>query len=154
MQSEPSRPDVIRPLARVAARTCARPGCPSPASTTLSFRYEAREAVLRDLSDDRQPGSYDLCAAHADRTGPPHGWDLDDRRTDPGPGVVGPLGGDRTVALIARALGRDPRAPVATDPAEQAPLFEDDGSSSEGAGASTGPHEGPGADGQVRASTW
>ena len=36
---------------------------------------------IDDLSIDRDPHSYDLCARHAARLSVPHGWRLDDRRS-------------------------------------------------------------------------
>lgn len=106
----------VRSLARASARPCARPGCPAPAQATLSFRYGAREASLGPLLEERDPNTYDLCIAHADRTRPPHGWDLvDDRPTEPVPGPPAAIGDDRTVALLAEALGRA-RAAEGTDP--------------------------------------
>lgn len=98
---------MVRPLSRAAVRTCARPGCPSPASVTLTFAYDAREVVLQDLAEDRRPDRYDLCAGHAERTGPPYGWTLEDRRRGPEVGSNGPPDGEATVALIARVLGRE-----------------------------------------------
>lgn len=139
-QPEAPRPDVVRPLSRAAARTCARPGCPSPASSTLTFRYDPREVLLEDLADEREPESYDLCAGHAERTGPPHGWRLDDRRSDRPDGPSGAFGGERTVALIARMLGRDRDGPVTAE------------RPSPGQGR---PTDGPGdADRETRANAW
>lgn len=157
-----ARPDVVRPLSRAAARTCARPGCPSPASSTLTFRYDARQVLLDDLSEDREPDRYDLCVGHAERTGPPHGWTLDDRRSDPEVGAAGQLGGERTVALLARMLGRDRDGsgpdgvevdvdpPSAGDAAPaQAGLFDD---AAPDAPTGGGPRGGP--DGGARADAW
>lgn len=102
------RPDVVRPLSRAAARSCSRPGCPSPAAATLTFVYADRQVVIDDLADERIPSAYDLCVVHADRTAPPHGWELADERRDPDVEVrTGAIGGARTVALIAEVLGRD-----------------------------------------------
>lgn len=163
-----ARPDVVRPLSRAAARTCARPGCPSPASSTLTFRYDARQVLLDDLSQEREPDSYDLCVGHAERTGPPHGWTLDDRRRDPEAGAAGTLGGERTVALLAQMLGRDRdgSGPAESGPAEvevevdvdppsradaapaQAGLFDDDAPDAPTDG---GPR---GSDGGARADAW
>jgi hypothetical protein len=35
---------------------------------------------LDDLAAERDPHAYDLCTVHADRTKPPSGWHLEDRR--------------------------------------------------------------------------
>lgn len=101
---------VVRPLSRRAERPCARPGCPAPARATLTFAYGQREAWIERLQDRSEPQAYDLCANHASRTGPPHGWTLRDRRpeeerrTDPPPVTPVDLGGERTVAVLAAAL--------------------------------------------------
>ncbi|MBW3605377.1 MAG: DUF3499 domain-containing protein [Actinobacteria bacterium] len=69
-------------------RVCQRAGCPQPASVTLSFRYDARQASLVDLLPEKHPALYDLCDAHADLLIVPRGWERLDRRTpaaDPSP---------------------------------------------------------------------
>ena len=61
-------------------RQCSRPGCAEPAAATLTYVY-ARQAVwLDELSLERDPHGYDLCARHAARVRVPNGWELDDRR--------------------------------------------------------------------------
>ena len=105
------RPDAaVHPLSRAAQRPCSRPGCPAPARATLTFAYAERQAWIEPLQEPDEPQAYDLCAGHASRTRPPHGWQLrdrrseDDRRLDP-PSVMPPdLGGERTVAVLAAAL--------------------------------------------------
>lgn len=76
---------------------------------TLSFRYDARQASLVDLSEDKDPAFYDLCAAHADVLIVPRGWERLDRRTrspepdpqvPPDPPSSNP-GPDRYAALTA-----------------------------------------------------
>lgn len=62
-------------------RVCQRAGCQQSASVTLSFRYDARQASLTDLTADKHPAHYDLCAAHADLLIVPRGWERLDRRT-------------------------------------------------------------------------
>lgn len=120
--AEPARsaPDVrhggvVRPLSRVAARRCSRPGCPTPATATLTFRYDQQHASLVPLVDDGGPETYDLCGDHADRTRPPHGWTLEDERPAEVP-VATPgasdLGSERTVAVLAAALRGDPAGDV------------------------------------------
>jgi hypothetical protein len=105
-----ARDAVVRPLARAAQRACVRPGCPSPARASLTFRYDSREAWIERLSEEPRPEAYDLCASHATRTHPPHGWQLRDRRPREEQGVDDPppapadLGGEQTVALLAAAL--------------------------------------------------
>lgn len=117
---ERTRDAVVRPLSRAAVRPCARPGCPSPARATLSFRYATREAWLGALGEDPAPSDYDLCAAHADRTQPPHGWRIVDRRPEDddaggsarGDGPMRDLGGEHTVAVLAAALRAVPDEPL------------------------------------------
>lgn len=60
---------------------CQRAGCQQLATVTLSFRYDARQASLVDLSADKDPAYYDLCAFHADVLIVPKGWERLDRRT-------------------------------------------------------------------------
>lgn len=129
---EPARDAVVRSFARAVARPCARPGCPAPATATLTFRYTSREAWIGSLSHERLPETYDLCGAHADRTRPPHGWQLMDRRPAD-PDDIGPegFGGEKTVALLAAALRDGPRAiepppALGTDELEPAPAAEPD----------------------------
>lgn len=69
--------------------------------------------MLAALDPDERPETYDLCAEHADRTQPPHGWTLDDRRPDDDAEVGTPdaddLASPRTVAVLAAALhGAEP----------------------------------------------
>ena len=61
-------------------RHCTRQGCVHPATTTLSYQYARCLAWLDDLTPERDPHNYDLCTVHADRTRPPAGWHLEDRR--------------------------------------------------------------------------
>ncbi|NIS31514.1 MAG: DUF3499 family protein [Actinobacteria bacterium] len=61
-------------------RRCARPGCGSSATVTLSYAYAQRTVWLDDLSQEDHPANHDLCDAHGDRTRPPRGWELRDRR--------------------------------------------------------------------------
>ena len=61
-------------------RSCARPGCSSPSTTTLSYHYASRTVWLEDLHPDAHPANHDLCPRHAARMTPPNGWELVDRR--------------------------------------------------------------------------
>lgn len=131
----PARDAVVRPLSRAAGRPCARPGCPSPARATLGFRYHSREAWLAPLSDETIPAAYDLCATHADKTRPPHGWALVDERPDedePTPGAAvsaAEFGGEQTVAVLAAALRSvpDTAAPRRlSDVADDVPASDDE----------------------------
>lgn len=62
------------------ARPCSRPGCVTPASATLGYDYATSSVWLDDLSNEAHPATHDLCDAHADRFGPPRGWQLRNRR--------------------------------------------------------------------------
>ena len=62
------------------SRRCARPACGQDAVTTLSFDYASRQVWLDPLVDFDSPANHDLCRRHADRTQPPKGWALRDRR--------------------------------------------------------------------------
>jgi hypothetical protein len=66
------------------SRKCARPGCSAPAEATLSYAYAQRQVWLDPLARDDSPANHDLCRTHADRTRPPKGWELVDRRSEPG----------------------------------------------------------------------
>lgn len=61
-------------------RRCARPGCHQLAAATLSFLYAQQIVWIDDLHVEDSPANHDLCAGHADRTRPPRGWELSDRR--------------------------------------------------------------------------
>jgi hypothetical protein len=61
-------------------RLCQRAGCLQAARVTLTFRYDARQASLTDLQDEKHPVQYDLCAEHADLLIVPRGWERLDRR--------------------------------------------------------------------------
>ena len=67
----------------VMNRRCARPGCAALATTTLSYVYAQQVVWLDDLAAEDSPANHDLCDRHADRTQPPRGWDLRDRRHAP-----------------------------------------------------------------------
>ncbi|HSK95238.1 MAG TPA: DUF3499 family protein [Euzebyales bacterium] len=71
-------------------RVCQRAGCQRSASVTLTFRSDARQASLGDLTDQKHPAHYDLCGGHADVLIVPKGWERLDRRTqapDPTPEI-------------------------------------------------------------------
>lgn len=118
--AEPARsvPDprprgVVHPISRAATRRCSRPGCPAPATATLTFDYGQQHAALVALVPDGGPETYDLCGDHADRTRPPYGWSLHDDRPEDLP-VDTPdsveLGSPQTVAVLAAALRGEPQS--------------------------------------------
>lgn len=43
---------------------------------TLSFDYAKTAVVLTTLAAQPEPGSYDMCALHAEATSVPHGWGM------------------------------------------------------------------------------
>jgi hypothetical protein len=51
---------------------------------TLSYEYGRALVWLDGLVAERDPHAYDLCARHAARLTVPQGWQLRDRRVDPG----------------------------------------------------------------------
>lgn len=67
-------------------RSCRRPACPWPATASLSYRYATSQVWLLDLTPTADPSLYDLCAAHADATTVPRGWErVDERVVQPAP---------------------------------------------------------------------
>lgn len=48
----------------------------APAVATLTYVYADSTAVLGPLALAAEPGSYDLCAVHAERTSVPKGWEV------------------------------------------------------------------------------
>ncbi|HEX4982190.1 MAG TPA: DUF3499 family protein [Ilumatobacteraceae bacterium] len=62
------------------SRHCSRTGCAERATVTLTYQYGQAQVWLDDLSGERDPHAYDLCARHASRLTVPQGWLLRDRR--------------------------------------------------------------------------
>jgi hypothetical protein len=62
------------------SRLCSRPLCANDAEVLLLFEYESRLVELRGLSGVRDSNLLELCANHADRFRPPHGWSCQDVR--------------------------------------------------------------------------
>jgi Protein of unknown function (DUF3499) len=94
-------------------RICARSGCNSPATATLTYDRIALVAYLATADDPaaRQPG--DLCERHVARLVLPREWQLDDRR---GPTVreAEPKRKPRAKKLRVVPDGPDPAKPRAT----------------------------------------
>ena len=65
-------------------RLCTRTGCSERATVTLSYQYGRAQVWLDLLAPERDPHAYDLCERHAARLTVPQGWQLRDRRVDPG----------------------------------------------------------------------
>lgn len=47
-----------------------------PAVATLTYVYADSTAVLGPLALASEPGNYDLCATHTERTSAPRGWEV------------------------------------------------------------------------------
>ncbi len=65
---------------RLANRQCSRTGCSDAAAVTLSYHYGKSQVWIDQLSPEREPHMYDMCAYHAAGLSVPRGWHLDDRR--------------------------------------------------------------------------
>ncbi len=63
-----------------ARRQCSRTACAAPAAITLTYEYGRSHVWIEDLTAERDPHGYDLCASHAERLSVPLGWHLTDRR--------------------------------------------------------------------------
>jgi hypothetical protein len=59
--------------------SCAK--CGAPAAAVMTFNYSDGAVWMDDLSEPIDKYGYLMCADHADRMTPPHGWTLTDRRT-------------------------------------------------------------------------
>ena len=81
-------------------RLCARPGCGTPATTTLRFQPTLRHAWLVDLDESAARTQGDLCRRHAAALVLPRGWELHDERTS------GPRRVDDTAAEAAAPARR------------------------------------------------
>lgn len=64
----------------MSSRTCAKPGCNTSATATLTYDYGARTACVELLHSEAHPMRYDLCSHHATGLRVPQGWALQDRR--------------------------------------------------------------------------
>lgn len=62
------------------ARQCSRTGCAAAAAATLTYQYGRALVWIDELTAERDPHAYDLCARHAARLSVPNGWRLEDRR--------------------------------------------------------------------------
>jgi hypothetical protein len=61
-------------------RQCSRTACSAAAAVTLTYEYGRSQVWIDDLTAERDPHGYDLCARHAERLSVPLGWRLADRR--------------------------------------------------------------------------
>ena len=67
------------------SRQCSRTGCAEAASVTLSYQYARSMVWLDELTDERDPHSYDLCQRHTARLSVPNGWTSSDQPEPPSP---------------------------------------------------------------------
>lgn len=79
----------VRPAAAfLSGRQCTRTGCSEHAEVTLTYDYGQSHVWLDELSAERDPHFYDMCARHAARLSVPYGWQLDDRRRSRFPELI------------------------------------------------------------------
>jgi hypothetical protein len=60
-------------------RQCSRTACAAPAVITLTYEYRRSQVWLDELTPERDPHGYDLCAGHAARLSVPLGWHVHNR---------------------------------------------------------------------------
>lgn len=48
----------------------------------MSYSYDQRIVYVTDLERHAHPMVHDLCELHAEATRAPHGWSLEDQRSD------------------------------------------------------------------------
>lgn len=96
----------------------------------MTYVYADSTAVLGPLSFVAEPGAYDLCALHAERTSTPQGWDIIRLPFDGSGPAAEPAPSDDLMALAdaVRAIGmrEDEPLPPPTqqlvDPDTQGPV--------------------------------
>ncbi|WP_297741870.1 DUF3499 domain-containing protein [uncultured Tessaracoccus sp.] len=57
-------------------RRCSRSSCDAPAVATLTYAYAESTAVMGPLAATHEPGTYDLCAKHAESMSVPKNWEV------------------------------------------------------------------------------
>lgn len=86
----------------------------------MTFAYADSTAVLGPLSPSPEPGAYDLCPRHAERTSVPQGWQVLKLPLDGEPALPEPASDDlMALADAVRAIGLrhdDPPRPPAAGP--------------------------------------
>ena len=65
--------EAVDSVPAMSSRTCAKPGCNTSASATLTYDYAGRTAWVEHLNDEAHPMRYDLCSDHADALTVPDG---------------------------------------------------------------------------------
>ncbi len=81
----------------------------------MTFAYTDSTAVLGPLSPAPEPGAYDLCPRHAERTSVPQGWQVLRLPFDGAPTTPEPVADDlMALADAVRAIGlrHDDAAPA------------------------------------------
>ena len=106
-------------------RLCARPGCGTPATTTLRFEPTLRQAWLVDLDESAARTQGDLCRRHAAALVLPRGWELHDQRSSRPRLVDEPVAEPDGAAVPRRVrVRRRARARDAEPAPSQLPGFE------------------------------
>ncbi len=92
----------------------------------MTFVYADSTAVLGPLSLTPEPGAYDLCPRHAERTSVPQGWQVLRLPLDGAPAAPEPVTDDlMALADAVRAIGLRPDEPA--PPAEPLPPLPEPG---------------------------
>ena len=87
----------------------------------MTFAYADSTAVLGPLSPSPEPGAYDLCPRHAERTSVPQGWQVLKLPLDGEPALPEPASDD------LMALARQCTARLAGRRLDTEGLYDDDG---------------------------
>lgn len=88
---------------------------------TMTYAYTDSTAVLGPLAQAPEPGSYDLCLRHAERTSVPRGWEVIRLPLDGTPVRVDVVSDDLMAladAVRAIGLGAESAQPTAPPPPE------------------------------------
>ncbi|HET8929663.1 MAG TPA: DUF3499 family protein [Acidimicrobiales bacterium] len=87
-------------------RHCARPGCATTATATLTYDYSGGTVWIDRLTPEAHPMTHDLCTRHADALGVPRGWLLQDRRPAAAPLFSEPHSGQQAGSRVEAHAGR------------------------------------------------
>jgi hypothetical protein len=87
-------------------RHCARPGCTTTATATLTYDYAGGTVWIDRLTAEAHPMTDDLCTRHADALGVPRGWLLQDRRPAAAPLFTDPHPPQHTGSRVSSHAGR------------------------------------------------
>ncbi len=98
-----------------SARRCSRTACGRPATSTLTYVYADKTAVLGPLATYAEPHAYDLCDHHAEGLSAPRGWEV--LRLAADPEATGPSEDDLlALADAVREAARPAPPEAATGP--------------------------------------